>query len=343
MLGVIYRHVVHRGSAHVMEPLWSLQWGWVVAAVAMQLCAVSCAALRWRVLLKGQGIHPSGRFLFVSILIARFWGAFTPGGFTGFGGWRIYDVARHTGKTARAAATIGVEVVLGQMAFGLVVMASSVFGFRYIGWSGVLLVNVLFSAVIVTGLTLLARPAIFRWVADAVPSPAAVKTRVRSLVDAVCAYRGQGRLLGQALLCGVGIHVFNSLIYVCAARALAVDALSVPEVFFGASLTILATLLPTAINGIGLREVTALALYTQLGVPEVLALWIPDLGFAAEMLVSSAGGVLFMMRGGNYDPQIRVEDPDRESREAAPKASTSAGNKSTSESTTSEGALRCGP
>jgi hypothetical protein len=84
----------------------------------------------------GQGIRASWRFLIGSIMIARFWGAFTPGGFTGFGGWRIYDVAKHTGKTARATATIGVEMILGQLAFGVVVMGASVFGARFIGLGG---------------------------------------------------------------------------------------------------------------------------------------------------------------------------------------------------------------
>jgi hypothetical protein len=85
--------------------------------------------VRWQRLLVGQGIHAPWRFLGSSFMIARFWGAFTPGGFTGFGGWRIFDIADRTGKFARASAVIGVEMILGQLAFGVVVMLGSVFGF----------------------------------------------------------------------------------------------------------------------------------------------------------------------------------------------------------------------
>ena len=95
MLWVIFRKVLKReGAEDLGERLADLSWGWIAAAIAMQLIAIGFATLRWRTLLSGQGIRPSWRFLGGSIFIARFWGAFTPGGFTGFGGWRIFDFLR---------------------------------------------------------------------------------------------------------------------------------------------------------------------------------------------------------------------------------------------------------
>ena len=312
MLVFIFSKVLQRDGAEELGALLSdLHWGWVVAAVAMQLIAIGFSTVRWQRLLVGQGIFASWRFLSGSILIARFWGAFTPGGFTGFGGWRIYDVAKHTGKTARATATIGVEMVLGQLAFGAVVMAGSIFGMRFLGLDGVLLVNGVFAGIIVVGLAFLAQPQLFLFFTRFLPE--GIRTRVGTLVDAVGAYRGKFGLLVQAASLGVGTHAFNNLIYVCAARALGVE-LSVGEVFFASSLQILATLVPASINGIGLREAAAVALYTSpaIGLPLAIAVLIPTLGFACEMFVSAFGGLIFLLRRSGYDPQIRVEDPDRE-------------------------------
>ncbi|MBW1875936.1 MAG: flippase-like domain-containing protein, partial [Deltaproteobacteria bacterium] len=161
--------------------------------------------------------------------------AFTPGGFTGFGGWRIYDVAKRTGKTARATATIGVEMILGQLAFGVVVMVASIFGMRFIGTDGVLLVNAVFLSIIIVGLAFLAQPQLFLFFTRFVPE--GIRARVQTLIDAVGAYRGKAGLLIQAAALGVGTHAFNNLIYVCAARALGVE-LSIGEVFFASSLQI---------------------------------------------------------------------------------------------------------
>ena len=310
MLWVIFGKVIGReGADDLWTQLGSMHWGWWFAAVAMQLIAIAFSTVRWQRLLVGQGIRASWRFLAGSIMIARFWGAFTPGGFTGFGGWRIYDVGKHTKKVARATATIGVEMILGQLAFGVVVMAGSIFGFAFIGTEGVLLVNGFFVVLIAAGLLFLSKPALFPFFARFLPTP--IQVRVRTLVDAVCAYHGKAGLLTQAALLGMGTHAFNNLIYVCAAHALGVD-LSVGMVFFGSSLQIFATLIPASINGIGLRETAAVALYTTVGVAASQAVLIPIVGFAAEMFVSAFGGLIFMLRRADYAPEIVVEDPDRE-------------------------------
>ncbi|MCB9709376.1 MAG: sulfatase-like hydrolase/transferase [Myxococcales bacterium] len=310
MLWVIVRKVVARdGAGTLAERLWELSWAWFAMAVGMMLCAVICSVVRWQRLLNGQGIRAPWSFLGPSFLIARFFGAFTPGGFTGLGGWRIYDITKHTGKAARATATIGVEMVLGQLAFGVVVMVASVYGLRFLGLSGVLLINAVFLGVMVAGITLLARPDVFRWLSRALPG--GLRVRIHSLLEAVCAYRGKSRLLIQAAVLGIGTHVFNNLVYVCAARALGIP-LGIGEVFFGSSLQILATLLPASINGIGLREAAAVALYTRLGMPASEAVLIPIVGFAAEMLVSASGGLLFVLRSPDYHPKIEVEQEPSE-------------------------------
>ena len=312
MLYVIFGKVLARDGADGMaERLTNLRWEWIAAAIGMQLTAISFATVRWQRLLVGQGIRAPWRFLGGSIMIARFWGAFTPGGFTGFGGWRIFDVAERTGKVARASAVIGVEMILGQLAFGLVVMGASVFGQRFIGQDGVLFVNLAFAGIISVGLAFLAKPTLFRLVTRLLPG--GLRARIHTLIDAVCAYDGKAGLLVQAALLGVGVHSFNNLIYVCAARALGVE-LGVGEVFFASSLQILATLIPASINGMGLRESAAIALYTSplIGLPLAVAVLIPVVGFACEMFVSAFGGLFFLARRGGYDAGIVVEDADRE-------------------------------
>ncbi|MBW1876362.1 MAG: flippase-like domain-containing protein, partial [Deltaproteobacteria bacterium] len=261
MLAFIFQKVLRRdGAEDLLGRLSELHWGWVVAAVLMQLIAIGFSTVRWQRLLVGQGIFAKWRFLGGSIMIARFWGAFTPGGFTG---------------------TIGVEMILGQLAFGVVVMTASIFGMRFIGTDGVLLVNAVFLSIIVVGLAFLAQPQLFLFFTRFVPE--GIRARVQTLIDAVGAYRGKAGLLIQAAALGVGTHAFNNLIYVCAARALGVE-LSIGEVFFASSLQILATLIPASINGIGLREAAAVALYTSpaVGLPLAVAVLIPTLGFACE-------------------------------------------------------------
>ncbi|MFW2387726.1 MAG: sulfatase-like hydrolase/transferase, partial [Polyangiales bacterium] len=181
--------------------------------------------------------------------------------------------------------------------------------------------NAVFLGIIVVGLAFLAQPQLFLFFTRFVPE--GIRARVQTLIDAVGAYRGKAGLLIQAAALGVGTHAFNNMIYVCAARALGVE-LGIGEVFFASSLQILATLIPASINGIGLREAAAVALYTSpaVGLPLAVAVLIPTLGFACEMFVSAFGGLIFLLRKTGYEPDIRVEDPEREDivSQAIPKA-----------------------
>jgi glycosyltransferase 2 family protein len=308
--GLIYGKVLSReGGAELWSHLADLSWGWIVAAVVMQLSAIACSILRWERLLIGQGLHAPRRHLVGSFMIGRFFGAFTPGGWTGLGGYRIYDIAKHTGKTARAAASIGVEMLLGQLAFGAVVIAGSLFGLEVIGKSGVLLVDGFFVVLICAAITLLSRPALFRKLGEL--APGFVRARLQTALDAVCAYQGKGRLVAGAALLGMGTHTFNNLVFVCTAHALGVD-LGPGQVFFVSAMQIFATLMPASVNGIGIREATAVALYTTVGVPAALALLIPTIGFAVEMFVSAFGGLVFLARRVGYQVEIKVDEPERE-------------------------------
>lgn len=309
ILWIIYSKLVAREGTDVLaEKLADLSPLWLVAAAVMQLSAIALAVLRWDLLLRGQGLHAPRRHLWGSFMIGRFFGAFTPSGL-GLQGFRLYDTAKHTGKPARATATIGIEMVLGNLSFAAVVMAASLFGARFLGLTGLLLVNGFFLSLITVAILLLTRPTLFRLVAQWLP--AGIRQRLQTTIDAVCAYQGRYRLILQAALLGAGVHAFNNLIYVCAAQALGVS-LGVGEVFFASSLQIFSTFIPATFNGIGLRETTAVALYTQVGVPNSIAILIPIVGFAVEMSVSAVGGLIFLLRGADYKVNIRVEHADHE-------------------------------
>lgn len=315
ILTLIFRKVLERESA---DELWGrlehLSWGWVALAAAAQLSAIVAAIFRWDGLLKGQGVRAPLKHLAGSFMIGRFFGAVSPGGFTGLNGYRLWDIAHHTGKTARSTATIGVEMLCGKLGFASVIMVGSIFGLRYLGTAGVLGLNLFFVTIIALAGGLLAKPNLIRHVSRMLLG--AVPTKVQSLVEAVCAYQGQGRLIARTVLLSAAVHAFNNLIYVAAARSLGLE-LGVGEVFFVSSVQIFATLMPISVNGVGLREAAAVGLYTIVGVPASLAVLVPIVGFTVEMIISSFGGLVMLSRRAGYHPEIEVDHPELEETIAA--------------------------
>ncbi|MBX3273017.1 MAG: sulfatase-like hydrolase/transferase [Sandaracinaceae bacterium] len=296
------------GLDELTGSLAAIRWEWFGLAALMQLTAIGFAIFRWRLLLGGQGIRASAGFLIPSFFIGRFWGAFTPGGL-GLDGWRLYDVATQSKKPARAIAITTVEKILGQLAFGLVVVLASVWGLEMMGVEGLLMVNGFFVVLVTTGLTFLAKPRLFRPLFSLLPRQ--VQPRLQTLFDAVSAYHGRYRLLAIAVLCGVAVHAFNNLIYVSAAQAM--NLTLAPEVvFFASSIVIMTTIVPISLNGIGLREATAAGVLAAYGIAAPIAAATYTLGWIAEMCVSAIGVPVFLLRRHGYDARLVVEDAARE-------------------------------
>lgn len=312
VLWLLARKILGQENADsLVERLRTLRFGWLVPALLAQLGMTVVGTLRWKKLLEGQGIRATFRHLFGSMMIGRYFGAVTPAGI-GFQGYRLYDIASRTDKPARAAATIGVEVIAGQLGFFTVLLVGSAFGTKYMDTSKLLVIDLGLVAVIAAGITFLARPTVVARIARLVLG--SVPTRVQTLVDAVCAYKGQGGRLVLAVLLSTTIHLGHNLLYFCSARALGVDQLSIGEIFFATSMQILSTFAPITINGVGVREATAVAFYTTVGVPAVVAALIATLGFLVEMTISVCGGPVFLLRKQSYAPKIEIDDADREDR-----------------------------
>jgi arylsulfatase A-like enzyme/uncharacterized membrane protein YbhN (UPF0104 family) len=307
---LIFQKIWQRQDADkLLLHLAELRIPWLFGSLLALLTAIACSLVRWDRLLVGQGIHAPYRHLIGTFMIGRFFGAVTPGGL-GLGGYRLYDIAKHTGKTARAVASIGIEMVLGWMAVGVVAFISCFLGLRYVGVEGLVVLAAVFGSLIACMFTILWRPRLVRMFSERLPG--AFRQRTQNMVDAVCSYEGKTGLLAQSTLLSVGTHTFNGLIYVCAAKALGVE-LPATELFFVSVLQNVAAHMPISINGVGLREAAAVGLYTIVGVPPELSVLIPIVGFSVEMVVSSLGGLVLLARKADYAPVIRVEDEARES------------------------------
>src|SRR5205814_807780 len=118
LAGIVCTIAGQQGLSSIGDALAGLSWGWVAVALGVHLVGVALNVVRYREVLRDQGIHADWRFLLGSFLVGRFFGALSPAGFTGLAGWRIYEVGTHTKKFARATAAIAIDTIVGQLGFG---------------------------------------------------------------------------------------------------------------------------------------------------------------------------------------------------------------------------------
>lgn|GEM_PF-1796749 len=269
---------------------------WMVLALVIKATGMACTVFRWHLLLTGQGIRLSARHLVTAFLEGRFIGTFTPSTI-GLDGYRAWDVAMVTGQTVESITVILVEKVTGFFALSVLVLLTLPFGIRIFG-AGVLWALALFLMIPV-----LVSSAILWWPGGVTklaqrfaPGDGKISRTVRKTGDAVAKYRGHRGILIAAAACGLGVHSAIIGVYLCTSRAIG-STVAVTDLLFAAPIMVAATVgFPLSVGGEGIREGTFVYLLGRVGVASQTAFLFSHLGFWVDMILSSAGGVLLLVR-----------------------------------------------
>lgn len=252
----------------------------VLLALVLPWVALSSGVLRWKTLLRLEGIKLPFRWLLRSFLRGRFVGAFTPST-TGLDLYRLVDVAKDHSKAA-SGRVILVEKLYGLVALAMVTLMLLPFGVaRFFGTAGLLMAAAL-GAVSVVGLFVLERPGLLRRLP---------LSKAKKLADALGASRPSLRRRAELMSLGVVSHLATALVFVATGLALGVEATPFELAIVGNAI-VLATLLPVSVGGFGVREATAVALLGTVGVSTSDALLVGLLGYLVAQPPALIGGAL---------------------------------------------------
>ncbi|MBI2881269.1 MAG: flippase-like domain-containing protein [Candidatus Tectomicrobia bacterium] len=292
---------------------------WLLLALLFKSCGVFASILRWKVLLKGQGMDVPLRFLASSFLEGRFFGTFLPSTI-GLDTYRTVDLARYSKRTAASISVILVDKIIGLFSLSFLVLVTAGAGAKIVGTKGVLTLLAVFLLPLAMSVGLLLYPQILGRLADAERwKGGRWAGKAHRFVETFTAYSRQRKRLLQAMGLGIVIHLGETLVYY--GTALAVGAkVGLADILFTAPLMITATVIPLSIAGIGVREGTFIFFLKQVGVPAESAALLAFLGFLVGGFISLFGGVIFVLRSHKYgasEPGWAMEESLRPEPESA--------------------------
>lgn len=269
---------------------------WLIPASMMHLIGLSLLSIRWKILLRGQGIHSRYGQLFTYYIMAAFFNNFLPstiGGDT----VRVVESKKLTDSTVTSLMVVIVERLTGLMALVLIAAAGMVITFFRSAENDVqawLSLAKVLAVFIVAGV--LAHPKVMAWILKKTEKilPAKIHSFLNKAYSAVeIYYKRPGTFLaalGIALLIQFNMVVYFFLI----AKAL---HQSPDPVTFMMKIPVLIFLLMTipSVNGIGVRSAGFKGLMGYKSV-HALAVETIDLGF--RILYGIAGGIVFLIYRG---------------------------------------------
>lgn len=289
-------------------------WTWIGVALLVKAVAIGASIAKWGLLLRAQAIRLSLPSLAAIFLMGRFFGTFLPGTL-GLDGFRLYEVARRTGRAVESATAILFDKLAGFIALTVLVAVTLPLGYhallaeRQLPPGLVRTLVVLFGTAAGGALLLLGFPQVLRLGVERSARwlPARLVGPFGSVAVAVSAYQGRRRIVGAVLVLGVVSHLATSLMYFATAMALATGGLGLGDVLFAAPIVIFGMVLGPSIGGEGIREAMFVYLLGPTTGP-AKAFLASHLGFWVEEAFALAGGAAYLLgprrRPARVDPGV---------------------------------------
>jgi len=289
---------------------------WYLAlALVLYVLAMLTNALKWRILLRAQGISVPLGAITIYTFVGFFFNNFLPAN-VGGDVMRGFGLARYTERSAEAAVSVIVDRIIGLLAF----MSTAV-----VAALAVVNLDASSNQVLVTNLKLI------EWIALAgmgvIMAIFAVMLshRLRQLIgqifeirflrplrplyqrlsNAFGAYRYQYRALLRAFLVGVGTVVLTGLVDIAIVAGLE-GKIAPVYIFLLNPIIAVALIVPISIGGLGTGSVLYIGMYSLVGVPEPLAFALSLFKQAVVYLGSLPGGILWLRRKKNESASQRV-------------------------------------
>jgi uncharacterized protein (TIRG00374 family) len=278
----------------VAVPLW-----WLLLAFAVQFVAKVVWAWRWWELLRIFELPASYMRLLKGTFVGIFFNNFLP---TGVGGdfVRSHWILEDKSDYSRSIFAVFVERFIGVVTLGfltlpplLLLLARGVTSLQ-IGTFYLLLPLALCCGVV------LLHPAVFDFINERIlPARRWLVGSRAKVAEALHALHDAGRRRWLVFLLSGGVHLAGIAFFYCLGRGMGLPLVGW-HYFVIVPLTVLATMLPISLNGLGVREGALVVLVGLLNpaVDPAKALALGLLATAVGLVVSLVGGVFYVVGGG---------------------------------------------
>ena len=282
------------GSLEVLHTLGRLHWWVFIAAVFGYCCMQALKTYRLKILMDTVGSNVSYPRLLLIYFIGMFFNTVLPT-IVGGDAVRIAYLRQATGRLDCAAAATITERAIGVGA--LVIIALGALGFAPSGEAGmaVKLSVLVVSAGFLAAMALLFSPWVYRLASRCMRALRLEKLErfTRELQEAVATYRRRPAVLIITLLLSLLAEFIMIGLYGLLAYGM---GLRVHPAFFlmAVPITVLVSMAPITISGLGVRELTWVFFLSEQGVPEADAIALSLMWFILVTAASAFGGPAFV-------------------------------------------------
>ena len=271
-------------------------WSGLALSLGTFVLSNFLGALQWHLLLENKGI----RLNFFRVLgfyhVGLFFNNFLIGN-VGGDAFRVFDIRRISGETNGALSTVFFDRFIGFFSMATLALCATLIAARQmIDGSALEAIFLIFAGWLLASAFLFYEPFAkkFSWIFRLL-LPASLHVKAKSFYYSLHGFRSEKKLLLRLLCISLIVQTLRIMTHYFAAYSLGVRErinfffLFIPAVALVASL-------PISLGGLGVREQSAVALFSPLGVSAARIVAFEFLAYLVGIFASLPGGLIFALR-----------------------------------------------
>ena len=296
-LGLIALLLSQIGLQQVIEVFSKAELHYWLLGLAMFLLGVIIKTFRWQILLDALGIHVGVLELIQLNFIGFLFNNILP---SGIGGdvVKMYELSKDSRRAAESVNAVFVDRVVGLVMAQLLAIIAALAGYKLIS-SQILILTVALFLFSVAAMWMLMQASLWEFILSKLNFLHTWKegrwvTKIRQLYQAFGGYdrRSLLRAFGVSFVFNITLILSNYFV----GLAMGVD-ISMLYFWIFVPITSVVTMIPISFNGLGVREMGYVALFTQTGVAQQVAFSMSLSFYAFTVISGLIGGVLYILRG----------------------------------------------
>ena len=296
-LGLLTYLVYRAGPAEMMALFRSAHAAGLAVALLVYLSTVVLISWRWQLLLVSQKVSLSFGRLVTLYFIGFFFNNFLP---TSIGGdiYRALGAGQSSGRRATAAASVLVERLMGMLAVSALAILAAVVVVRRSADGNVRGLTLGFGVVVMVLMAIFFHRRAFSLLEKLIRriSLWGLEERLLRLYDAVNMFQRNKGILAVAFFLSLAYQLLIVVFSFLVGRAL---GLAIPLRYFllCVPFTVIISLIPISINGLGVRESGYVFLLAKIGYDSSQAVSLSLLIYGLSLLASLVGGIAYVSWG----------------------------------------------
>jgi uncharacterized protein (TIRG00374 family) len=282
------------GIQAIVEAFSTLAWWWIPILLSLRIAALFLQSQRWRLFLADHRIRASSMRLFRSYWIARFFNNFLPGQLGGDTYRILYGLEPGVSR-AQVASSVVAERIAGLIGLTSIAALGGWASLQLVQAAGLGFLPMAATVMAISLFVIAIRPTLatsLAGLARALPVSQLSRTLAR-LASALLVHVEKRTTLLAGIVLSAGFYALFAVESYLALRAFGVDIDLASPLVIAPTIALIMSL-PITVNGWGTAEVASVLLYTQVGVPEAAALSMALLSRVNYLLMSGAGGLLYL-------------------------------------------------